>query len=122
MIRVLAHRADYNDGVDREIPIIVPHSDHGDPECCGCLFPVIRGEPADIVCNECDVVILTVRATEAQSVLLEMASAEICTETCPSCGALNVFPVSPRWKRSPADIAARARWFSVGAVNGGGCR
>lgn len=91
-IRILPHRAAYNHGVDREIPIIVPHSDHGDPECCGCIFPVVRGDEADLVCNECDVVIRTVSASEAQRVLLEMASGEVCSETCPSCGTLNLFP------------------------------
>jgi hypothetical protein len=76
----------------REVPIIVPHADHGDAECCGCLFPVIRGEEADIVCNECDAVIRTVPAAEAQRTLLQMAMSEgVCSETCPSCGALNVF-------------------------------
>jgi hypothetical protein len=82
----------YNHDVDREIPIIVPHADHGDPECCGCLFPVTRGEEADIVCNECGVVIRTVPASEAQKTILELSPAEICSETCPRCGAQNVFP------------------------------
>jgi hypothetical protein len=76
----------------REIPLIVPHSDHGDPECCGCLFPIGHGDHADITCNECDVVVRTVPVAEAQQVLVAMASAEFCSETCPSCGAQNVFP------------------------------
>jgi hypothetical protein len=76
----------------REIPIIVPHSDHGDPECCGCLFPMVREDRADIVCNECDVVVRTVPVAEAHQTLPDMASGEVCCEICPNCGALNVFP------------------------------
>src|SRR4051794_13429931 len=30
---------------------ILPHSDFGDPECCGLLFPVSRGRAADLTCN-----------------------------------------------------------------------
>jgi len=49
----------------REIPIIVPHADHGDAECCGCLMPVVRGDQTYLVCNECGAVIRSVPANEA---------------------------------------------------------
>lgn len=77
----------------REYPILVPHSDHGDPECCGIVMPVIRGDLADLTCNECGAVIATVAAGEAEPTLLRMAAgAGICSEMCPHCGDLNVFP------------------------------
>jgi hypothetical protein len=31
----------------------LPHSDFGDPDCCGLFFPVDRGDQADLTCNEC---------------------------------------------------------------------
>ena len=77
----------------REIPIIVPHMDHGDPECCGCIFPVVRGDLADLVCNECGAVVLTVRATDAEQRLVALAATDtLCTYMCPHCGSLNTFP------------------------------
>jgi hypothetical protein len=33
-----------------ELPII-PHSDHGDKQCSGCLMAVERGDQTDIACN-----------------------------------------------------------------------
>lgn len=78
---------------DRTYPVaIVPHADHGDVECCGCLFPVIRGNVADLVCNECGAVVRTVPAAEAEQTLLQMAmTGGVCSETCPHCTALNAF-------------------------------
>ncbi len=76
-----------------EYPILVCHSDHGDPECCGIVVPVARGELADLKCNECGAVIATVSAGSAESSLLQMAvSGGVCSEVCPHCGDLNVFP------------------------------
>ena len=31
----------------------MPHSEAGDPDCCGCIVPDVRGDVADLVCNEC---------------------------------------------------------------------
>jgi len=31
----------------------IPNADHGDPDCCGCLNGIVRGNQAEIVCNEC---------------------------------------------------------------------
>ena len=76
-----------------EYPIMVGHSDYGDPECCGIIMPVSRGERTDLLCNECGVVIVTVPTSDAEPTLLRMAiSGGACTETCPHCGDLNVFP------------------------------
>src|ERR1035438_5793132 len=49
-------------GSKAPIATTLPHSDFGDPECCGCLNGVIRGDQADIVCNECGTVLRTVPA------------------------------------------------------------
>jgi hypothetical protein len=35
----------------------VPHSDAGDPDCCGCIVPNIRGNVVDLVCNEYGLVV-----------------------------------------------------------------
>ena len=76
-----------------EYPILVGHSDYGDPECCGIVMPVERGKHADLVCNECGAVIATVSASEAEATLLRMAlSGGFCSATCPHCGVLNTFP------------------------------
>jgi hypothetical protein len=37
----------------------IPHSNFGDPECCGCLTAVIRDDLAVISCNECAAVVRT---------------------------------------------------------------
>jgi hypothetical protein len=78
----------------REPPeFIVPHSDYGDPECCGLIFAEIRGEEADLVCNECGIVIRTVAAGEADKVLLEMSLEQgFASEMCPHCGQVNLIP------------------------------
>src|SRR5215203_1954911 len=72
---------------------IVAHSDIGDPDCCGCVFPVFRENEADITCNECGAIIKTIPAHQAVDALMEMALAqESCTATCPGCGQENIFP------------------------------
>jgi ribosomal protein L40E len=77
---------------NEDLPI-VPHSDHGDKECCGCLMTVERGDETDIVCNECSAVVRTVPTAEVVQTLLQMAMAHgVCSATCPHCGALNTFP------------------------------
>src|SRR4051794_3328483 len=38
----------------------IPHSEFGDPLCCGCLYGALNGNHADIACNECDAVIHSV--------------------------------------------------------------
>jgi hypothetical protein len=77
----------------REIPLLVPHADYGDQECCGIIMPVERGDQADLVCNECGAIICSVAVEEAGPTLLRMAmSGGFCSETCPHCGELNTFP------------------------------
>ena len=50
----------------------IPHEWFGDPECCGCLNGVVRGDQADIVCNECAAMVRTVAAAELLRALTEM--------------------------------------------------
>ena len=75
---------------------IIPHEDVADVDCCGCLFVQVRGEQAEITCNECGAVNRTVPAEEAAAVMaglmMEVASQAICSVRCPHCGALNAFP------------------------------
>ena len=78
--------------VRHDLPIVA-HSDTGDPDCCGCIFPVFRENEADITCNECGSIIKTVPADQAVDALMELALAqERCIATCPHCGQENVFP------------------------------
>jgi hypothetical protein len=73
---------------------LVPHSDAGDPDCCGCIVPDIRGDVADLVCNECGLVMnQDVAVNDVNKCLLELAPVREATSAhCPYCGALNVFP------------------------------
>ena len=79
---------------EQDFPII-PHEDVADVDCCGCLFVRVRGDDADITCNECGIVILTIPAQEAAAVMdalmMETASGSICSARCPHWGALNTF-------------------------------
>ena len=56
------------------ISMTIPHSDFGDPECCGCLVGVVQGDVAVISCNTCRAVVRTVPTTELQHTLDEMES------------------------------------------------
>jgi hypothetical protein len=42
-----------NGFVEGIIGTTIPHSEFGDPNCCGCLNGFIIGDMAEIVCNEC---------------------------------------------------------------------
>ena len=80
-------------GFEGHIETTLPHSDFGDPECCGCLNGVIRGDQADIVCNECGTVLRTVPATNVGQTLTELEiTLEVASEMCPHCGSVNLFP------------------------------
>ena len=71
---------------------MLPHSDFGDPECCGCLVGAVAGDQAGIVCNECAVV-RTVPAADLEQTLTEMElTLEVRSEMCPYCRAVNVIP------------------------------
>jgi hypothetical protein len=75
-----------------ELTTIVPHEWLG-ADCCGCIVAVLRGDEADLVCNECNALIRTVPASEDDQTLAHLASSdEICSARCPHCGALNAFP------------------------------
>ena len=76
----------------REYPEwIVPHADHGDPDCCGLIFPDVRADEADLVCNECGFVLQTVPLADVDRAMLEMSAGEMCSAACSHCGMLNVF-------------------------------
>src|SRR4030095_14026594 len=85
--------AEYDDIVGAAIP----HESFGGPECCGCLNGIIRGDQADIICNECEVVVRTVPAANLQRTLDEMELAlDTASELCPHCGKGNLFPAFSR--------------------------
>ena len=47
----------------------LPHSDLGDPECCGCLNRIVQGDLARIVCSECSLVVKTAPAADLRRTL-----------------------------------------------------
>jgi hypothetical protein len=55
----------------RRIPIIVPHDDHGNPECCSLILPVARGDQADLTCNEYAAAVWIVAAADAEQTLIQ---------------------------------------------------
>src|SRR5712692_8641440 len=57
---------------------IIPHEVVTGADCCGCLIVQVRGDQADITCNECGAVVRTVRVELASAVMVEMASTVIC--------------------------------------------
>jgi phage FluMu protein Com len=76
---------------EQEIVTMLPHSSFGAPACCGCLNGIVRGDQADIVCNECNAVIRTVAAAELQKTLDELElTLDVATATCAHCGAIHV--------------------------------
>ena len=71
----------------------LPHSDFGDPECCGCLNAIVRGDHADIICNECGTIVRTLPAADLERTFAEMElTLDIASELCPHCGKVNLFP------------------------------
>jgi hypothetical protein len=80
-------------GFEGPIETTLPHSDFGDPDCCGCLNGVIRGDQADIVCNECGTVLRTVPAANVGQTLTELEiTLEVASEMCSHRGSMNLFP------------------------------
>ena len=73
---------------------ILPHSEFGDPECCGLFFPEeTEAGDAAITCNECGFVIRTVFVADLQKTLDEMQlQLAVASEQCPKCGKVNLFP------------------------------
>ena len=78
----------------REYPeYILPHSDFGDPDCCGLLFPLVRGDQADLKCNECGFVLCRVPTANLRRTQDELQlSLDVASEKCPHCDAVNLFP------------------------------
>jgi hypothetical protein len=74
---------------------VVPH-EFADPNarCDVCLIIEERGDRADLVCNECDAVVKTVPAQQAEAALTELSwsTGEVTSATCPHCGAVHVSP------------------------------
>jgi hypothetical protein len=72
---------------------MLPHSDFGDADCCGLLRGVVRDDTAHIECNECGAVVRVVPPAELRKMLTEMElELAVAAETCPYCGAANLFP------------------------------
>jgi hypothetical protein len=69
----------------------LPHQCFGDPDCCGCLNGIIRGDVAEIVCNECEAVVPTVPSAELQHTLDEMElRLDVASAQCPHCGTTHL--------------------------------
>jgi hypothetical protein len=80
---------DDSDRFDR-LPII-PHENFG-ADCWGCLIVKVRGDQADILCNECAALIRTVPLADVEAAMLEMSQTDrVCSALCPHCGTVNTF-------------------------------
>lgn len=78
---------------ERWVRTTIPHMDFGDPECCGCLDGVIRGDVAIVECNECGAILRSVPAADLEKTLHEMGlSLEMATAICSHCGAVKLTP------------------------------
>jgi hypothetical protein len=79
--------------VSHERVPIIPHSEFGDSDCCGCLFGVTQGDLAKIVCNECLAVVRTVPASDLQRALDAMeVEGDVAIAVCPHCDATHLAP------------------------------
>ena len=83
----------HHDEEQPEAHPVLPHADFGAQNCDGCLIGVIRGGHASIECNECGAIVRIVAPADLQRTLNEMElSLVMCTEMCPHCRKVNVFP------------------------------
>jgi hypothetical protein len=73
-------------GCDEQDLPIIPHEVATGADCCGCLIVRVRGEQADITCNECGAVVRTVPVERVSAALLEISS--IGGERAPSLGEI----------------------------------
>jgi hypothetical protein len=72
-----------------ELATTLPQSSF--PDCCGCLNGILRGDQADIVCKECDLVVHTVPSAELRQTLTEMElTLDVSRAVCPHCGAVKL--------------------------------
>jgi hypothetical protein len=77
----------------RIVGTTLPHSDFGAPDCCGCLNGIVRGDHAEIVCNECAAVVRTVPAENFEKTLNEMTlTLHIAAARCPHCKSVHLAP------------------------------
>lgn len=53
--------------------LLVPHSQYGDPDWCGLIFPVVRDREGDFTCDECRQIVLTVPTAEESKTVLDLA-------------------------------------------------
>ena len=57
------------------------------------LYGVLTGEVANIVCNECGLIVRTVLAADLRRTMDEMeCRLDVASEMCPHCGTVNLFP------------------------------
>jgi hypothetical protein len=78
-------------------PFLIPHSEHGDPECCGTIWPLAREGNAELVdfwCNVCDALITTVKPSEVTATIeaIRIDKGEGVAAFCNHCGGINEFP------------------------------
>ena len=87
----MAGSPDSDTDINRRMPII-PHESLG-ADCCGCFVVHLDGDRADVVCNECQLVIRSGSVKDIEAALLQLAQTDvICSAVCTHCAALNTFP------------------------------
>jgi hypothetical protein len=78
---------------EAEISTRLQHEYFGNPDCCGLLSGIIRGDQAEIFCTECNALTRSIRTTELRQTLTDMQlSLDVSTAIYPNCGAVNVAP------------------------------
>jgi hypothetical protein len=77
----------------------IPHAEFGVPDCCGCLTGRYNGGLAEVVCDECEMVVAFVLPSVLSKLLDYMElQLDLSTVLCQQCGAANLFPGSSRVK------------------------
>jgi hypothetical protein len=81
----------HGSGFEGVIGTTLPHQCFRDPDCCGCLSGIIRGDVAEIVCNECEAVVGSVAPAELQHTLDEMElTLDVASARCRRCGTIHL--------------------------------
>jgi hypothetical protein len=78
-------------------PFLIPHSEHGAPDCPGAIWPLSHEDNAELVdfwCNDCDALMKTVAPSEVTRTIEEMRldKGAGVAAFCNHCGQISEFP------------------------------
>jgi hypothetical protein len=73
------------------VPTILADSSFANPERSGCLSGIVDADRADIVCNDCNVLVRRLPDTELEKRFTEMElSLKDATERCSHCASVSI--------------------------------